>query len=602
MMDSNNGVRSFSFFLLILFSSILCCSAYNYKDPVKVEVNTVGPFHNPAESYKYYSLPYCIPKEDVSVEDDNLSEVLAGDRRRNSLYDIRFGIKEVWRSICHFQLSELEIKQFRQAIKQHYIFEIFVDDLPVKGFVGEVEVESKRVSADHTHQTEHIYLFTHLEFSIAKNGGNIIAVNLTTDVRERVELNYEQAVTVQFSYSVKWIDTDVNYVDRQFFHSRSAIGEQAVEIHWLSIINTFVLVILLTAFLGVILVRVLRKDFARYMELDEENSEASEEEQEESGWKLVHADVFRFPKNVMLLTAALGNGCQILVLVTSLLALALLGTFYPGNRGALYLSAVLLYVASSFIAGYVSTSVYLQLNGQKWATNSLLAASLFAGPFFITFSIVNSIAWYYGSSSALPAVTIILIIAMWALISFPLTIFGSMRARHSNLGKLFDAPCKTNRVERQIPPTPWYRHPILHWFIAGFLPFSAIYIELHYIFAAVWGQRVYTLFGILSLAFIMLITVTAFITIALTYFQLAAENYHWWWRAFLSGCSVGAFMYSYAIFYYHYRSEMYGVLQAAFFFGYVAMISYAFSLMLGTVSYFCAQTFVKHIYRSIKID
>ena len=43
--------------------------------------------------------------------------------------------------------------------------------------------------------------------------------------------------------------------------------------------------------------------------------------------------------------------------------------------------------------------------------------------------------------------------------------------------------------------------------MAGFLPFSAIYIELHYIFASLWGHKIYTLFGILFLAFIMLIIV-----------------------------------------------------------------------------------------------
>jgi len=61
-------------------------------------------------------------------------------------------------------------------------------------------------------------------------------------------------------------------------------------------------------------------------------------------------------------------------------------------------------------------------------------------------------------------------------------------------------------------------------------------------------------------------------------------------------------MYAYAIFYYKYRSEMTGLLQASFFFGYMLMISYGFALMLGTVSYYMAQKFVKHIYLSIKID
>lgn len=41
------------------------------------------------------------------------------------------------------------------------------------------------------------------------------------------------------------------------------------EIHWLSIINSMVLVLLLTAFLAIILMRILKKDFSKYMEIDE---------------------------------------------------------------------------------------------------------------------------------------------------------------------------------------------------------------------------------------------------------------------------------------------------------------------------------------------
>ena len=61
--------------------------------------------------------------------------------------------------------------------------------------------------------------------------------------------------------------------------------------------------------------------------------------------------------------------------------------------------------------------------------------------------------------------------------------------------------------------------------MAGFLPFSAIYIELHYIFASVWGHKLYTLYGVLFVAFGMLVIVTSFITVALTYFQLAIEDH-----------------------------------------------------------------------------
>ena len=46
------------------------------------------------------------------------------------------------------------------------------------------------------------------------------------------------------------------------------------------------------------------------------------------------------------------------------------------------------------------------------------------------------------------------------------------------------------RYPREVPPLPWYRQTFPQMLMAGFLPFSAIYIELYYIFASVWGHKV----------------------------------------------------------------------------------------------------------------
>ncbi len=54
----------------------------------------------------------------------------------------------------------------------------------------------------------------------------------------------------------------------------------------------------------------------------------------------------------------------------------------------------------------------------------------------------------------------------------------------------FTAPCRTNKYPREIPQLPWYRTTVPQMVMAGFLPFSAIYVELYYIFASVWGHKV----------------------------------------------------------------------------------------------------------------
>jgi len=52
---------------------------------------------------------------------------------------------------------------------------------------------------------------------------------------------------------------------------------------------------------------------------------------------------------------------------------------------------------------------------------------------------------------------------------------------------------------REIPELPWYRTAIPQMVMAGFLPFSAIYVELYYIFASVWGHKVGSWKGLTSL-------------------------------------------------------------------------------------------------------
>jgi hypothetical protein len=217
-----------------------------------------------------------------------------------------------------------------------------------------------------------------------------------------------------------------------------------------------------------------------------------------------------------------------------------------------------------------------------------------------TFSFLNTVAIVYRSTAALPFGTICIIIVIWCLVTFPLTVLGGIAGKNGK--REFHAPVRTSKYPREIPPLPWYRSTVPQMCMAGFLPFSAIYIELYYIFASVWGHKVYTIYSILFIVFIILIIVTAFITIALTYFQLTVEDHRWWWRSFLCGGSTGIFIYGYCFYYYFMRSDMNGLMQTSFFFGYNAIVCYAFFLMLGSVGLSASLMFVRHIYRLVGVD
>lgn len=152
---------------------------------------------------------------------------------------------------------------------------MFVEDLPMWGYVGDVSDEDVLLGEVEGSKT---YLFPHLHFKIGTNEGNIVSATVTTDSDRRVDITDTNKPTeVQFSYSVDWVwEKNLPWKYRMTRYHDSRFLPSSFEIHWLSIINSFVLVLLLTAFLTIILMRVLKNDFSRYMELDEETMEEEE--------------------------------------------------------------------------------------------------------------------------------------------------------------------------------------------------------------------------------------------------------------------------------------------------------------------------------------
>jgi dolichyl-phosphate-mannose--protein O-mannosyl transferase len=123
----------------------------------------------------------------------------------------------------------------------------------------------------------------------------------------------------------------------------------------------------------------------------------------DAGWKNIHGDVFRLPKNINLLCAIIGPGCQILVLTLATFLLAMVGTYSPTNRGAIIESTILMYAFTASISGYVSGYYYKMFGGHQWHQNVLLTAFIFSGPMACTFSVLNTIAMAYHSTQALPS-------------------------------------------------------------------------------------------------------------------------------------------------------------------------------------------------------
>lgn len=589
-------------------------------------MNKIGPYRNPSETYDFYSLPFCHPpKSLIQHRHSSLGEDLEGDSISPSLYDIRFRVDALWNPLCRVHLNEEEIGHFQKAIEQYYFFEWIFDGLPLRGFVGipdfpvawwdrETPESSLPFAGLPEHEVGRLalaqlpqrtleeaegvrhFLFRHLHFSIYYNEDQVVAANITADLTQ-LQLLRGSDLTFEFSYSVSWHESQIEFAERlNVANSDDPNLSTELQIRWLGILNSSILVVLLTGFVSVILMRILKSDYTRYRK--RETMEVDEAEPDDYGWKLVHGDVFRFPDFKLLFCSLLGVGTQFFFLLIFSLLLASTGIVSPSDPGgSAYTAAVLLYSLTSVIAGLVSSYFYSQMEGAKWAWCVVVTSLLFTLPCFVLGLFLNIVASAYEATGALSLSAVLLIVTLWLFIGFPLTLVGSIAGRH--LASPFEAPTRTNHHARAIPAAPWYRRSPVVMLFAGLLPFSAIYIELYFIYYSVWGHHHYTLFGLLFLVFIILVTVTACVTISLTYFQLAMEDHKWWWRAFFNGASAGLFIYGYSI-YYFFSSQMTGFLQASFFFIRMFLLSYVFWIMLGTVGVLASLKFIKQIYSNIK--
>lgn len=229
--------------------------------------------------------------------------------------------------------------------------------------------------------------------------------------------NYQSADrpdSIVFTYDVKWEKSDVEWANRWDAYILASPTNEKV--HWFSITNSIFVVLFLTVIIAMILIRALRKDIAQY-----NDPGAVEEAKEESGWKLVHGDVFRPPSLYpMLFSVMVGTGAQLFFMSAALLTFALFGLLSPDNRGSIVSAFVLLFVFMGAFAGYYSSLTYKLFRGTEWKNNTLLTASFFPGVVSAVVFVLNSALWLEGSSGALPFATFFTLLFLWFCVSVPL--------------------------------------------------------------------------------------------------------------------------------------------------------------------------------------
>ncbi|RYP61214.1 hypothetical protein DL769_007808 [Monosporascus sp. CRB-8-3] len=688
--------------------------SYKENEHIPLMVNKVYS-DNTQLQYAYYDLPFVCPPtgnshgsllsgQSISL---NLGEVLRGDRITISDIDLMMGRDKECSFLCNREVTRKDLKRAKQMVKDGYVVEWIVDNLPGATSFVTVDKSRKYYAAgfklgytDYSSSTGKPRYFLNNHHTIViryrtapgragEKGGKVIvgfevypkSVGPSVrrengcpadlhDVDESFELymppnktatekevmtqfphssyhhevveeegNDDDTINIPYSYSVYFREDDSIEWNRRwdlYFVNQ----EEGSRIHWLAIVNSLIICGLLSGITLMILARTIRSDIKGYREVSAEDGKvrimrksksaarspksektrlslleqeteadndadfSSDDEalEDVTGWKLLHADVFRKPRYGYFLSPLVGSGMQLLFMALGLVFLSAIGVLNPSFRGGFISAGVGLFIFAGVFSGYFSARVYKTFDGQDFVKNALVTALLIPGLIFSLIFILNLFVWAQASSTAIPFGTLIALVFLWLCIQVPLVYIGSWYG-FVRTGA-WEHPTKTSTIPRQIPRQAWYIKSLQSILLAGLIPFAVIFIELIFVFQSVWQDKsgYYYVFGFLAVVSIILILTIAEVTVVTVYIQLCSENHNWWWQSFFVGGGSAVWVFLYCVWYYFMKLHITGFVSSMLFFAYSFMACCVYGLLTGTVGFLAAYAFVRRIYSAIKAD
>lgn len=146
-----------------------------------------------------------------------MSEILVGNRRYLTPYQINFKQNVENVELCKKTLRKSDVDLFSEAVHEEYYIEFMLDDLPFWVYVGDSKNED--LLFGHKKETQH-FLFPHINFEIGYNGNQIVYVNATTPTDKKIDVSDEpekprpDPYLIQFTYSVNWVPSNIEYKKR----------------------------------------------------------------------------------------------------------------------------------------------------------------------------------------------------------------------------------------------------------------------------------------------------------------------------------------------------------------------------------------------------
>lgn len=622
---------------------------YATGDAVKVKVNSLRSFKTLIPK-SYYSLPFCRPEHIESVR-EAFGEVIFGETRQNSLYTLKMGVNESCIELPSCDKEEntrqvvLQLDALEKAVSQGYRAGMSIDNLPAYnsgeltefGYGCSPEFFSSinnfpfhsgydiGVSKECIGET---LLNNFLQFEISYNrsptdpnkymvvGVTVIPYSVdftqtqiactdTFDVTDHVVFSNSLSLPrlkegnkqVTWAYGVRWVFTpDVAWATRWDAYFRSSQAGYNKRAHVVQVVFGITIILLISAAALGLLSRSVFMDLRRY-ELVEAVSEAMDAPQE-TGWKLIYADVFRPPFHSGLLSILLGNGAQVVGMGAGVLLLSNTGLLSPARRGSLLTAVVSLTFVMAILGGFVCGTALNFFRLKEWKYVLLCGVCASGGLIFSLF-FSSAILAFHSSTASFSAGLVVLLLFFWLGVNLPLTLAGAFLAFRLPPITL---PVRVGPLAREIPRGDWTTNRYYLFVVPAIAPLITILLELQFVMQGLWFGQVYYVFGFMAITAILWAFMTSLVTIIHIYFLLCSENHRWWWWSFIIPGSCGVDMFMYALYFYWTQISLESFASKVLYFNYMGIIAVSYGLASGVVGVVASFFFIRLLYSKVRVN
>ena len=561
------------------------------------------PFH-----YKYLELcESSHPKEPKK----SVTDIFSNSDHKYSNYNVTINQFDQCKISCVKSFTETDINIFKWLVQRRYFINYFLDSLPAG--LNITSKEKNRTFLTYNQgipigiiRNDSVYLYNHYNLHVHLNEKNgkyqIVGFNIEPfsilqegDEDCRTDINYYDREmqplklgTIAYTYNVFFYKSNITFSSRWDYY----LGSKK-EIHWIGLINANILIFIITFLVLFILSRAIKKDIEIY-----NRKVLADEIIDEFGWKQVCNDVFRKPKNLMLLSALIGTGIELFLMLLHSLLFSVLGFMSPERRGGLINLMICVFCIMGIVSGYVSSYIYKINGGRDWLKCSLLTTILFPGISMIVLFIVRVTFSLEQSSEGFTISEFAVLVVLWICISTPLVLIGSFFGIRK---KSIKFPCKVNVVPSIIGQKPWYlKLKYISWF-TGLIPFATVFIEFIYIMATLWKHQVYFVASFVSCAVFFIVLSSAEISIIFIYLNLCKGDYNWWWKSFFVSASPALYIAGYSIYYFFYL-DITRFSAGVVYLCLMGLVTCVVGLVCGACGVLLTFGFLYFIYSKIKID